>query len=215
MPDVFSGRMTRSELPTGTVTFLFSDLEGSTLLVRELGTPTFTVLLEEHHRILRSAFARPGATELGTEGDSFLVVFPEAADAVRAAVRAQLDLAAASWPESASVRVRIGIHSGSGTLGGDDYVGIDINRAARIASAAHGGQVLISDATRALVADRLPDGVRLQSVGSYRLKDLPGTERLWQLEDSWPRRVVPTPASTRRQAGPYTARVNDIHRPRC
>ena len=170
------------ELPTGTVTFLFSDLERSTQLVQELGTPAFTVLLEQHHRILRSAFAAPGASERGTEGDSFLVVFPEAGGAVGAAVRAQLGLAAASWPENASVRVRIGIHSGSGTLGGDDYVGIDINRAARIASAAHGGQVLISDATRALVADRLPDGVRLQSLGSYRLKDLPGAERLWQLE---------------------------------
>lgn len=174
--------MARPELPTGTVTFLFSDLEGSTQLVQELGTPAFTVLLEQHHRILRSAFVAPGATERGTEGDSFLVVFPEAGAAVAAAVRAQLGLAAASWPEDASVRVRMGIHSGSGTLGGDDYVGIDINRAARIASAAHGGQVLISDATRALVADRLPDGVRLQSVGSYRLKDLPGAERLWQLE---------------------------------
>ena len=170
------------ELPTGTVTFLFSDLERSTQLVQELGTPAFSVLLEQHHRILRSAFAAPGASERGTEGDSFLVVFPEAGGAVGAAVRAQLGLAAASWPENASVRVRMGIHSGSGTLGGDDYVGIDINRAARIASAAHGGQVLISDATRALVADRLPDGVRLQSLGSYRLKDLPGAERLWQLE---------------------------------
>jgi predicted ATPase/class 3 adenylate cyclase len=174
--------MLRAELPTGTVTFLFSDLERSTQLVQELGTPAFTVLLEQHHRILRSAFAASGAKERGTEGDSFLVVFPEAGEAVGAAVRAQLDLAAAPWPENASVRVRMGIHTGSGTLGGDDYVGIDINRAARIASAAHGGQILISDATRALVADRLPDGVRLQSVGSYRLKDLPGSERLWQLE---------------------------------
>jgi predicted ATPase/class 3 adenylate cyclase len=169
-------------LPTGTVTFLFSDLERSTQLVQELGAAAFTVLLDQHHRILRSAFAAPGASERGTEGDSFLVVFPEAAVAVDAAVRAQLGLAVASWPEDASVRVRMGIHTGSATLGGDDYVGIDINRAARIASAAHGGQVLISDATRALVADRLPDGVRIQSVGSYRLKDLPGVERLWQLE---------------------------------
>ena len=170
------------ELPTGTVTFLFSDLERSTQLVRELGTQAFTVLLEQHHRILRSAFTAPGASERGTEGDSFLVVFPDAGGAVDAAVRAQRGLAEASWPHNASVRVRIGIHTGSGTLGGDDYVGIDINRAARIASAAHGGQVLISDATRALVADRLPEGVRVQSVGSYRLKDLPGAERLWQLE---------------------------------
>ncbi len=174
--------MALSQLPTGTVTFLFSDLERSTQLLQELGTPAFTILLEQHHRILRSAFVVPGASERGTEGDSFLVVFPEAGGAVGAAVRAQLGLAVASWPENASVRVRMGIHSGSGTLGGDDYVGIDINRAARIASAAHGGQVLISDATRALVADRLPDGVRLQSLGSYRLKDLPGAERLWQLE---------------------------------
>jgi predicted ATPase/class 3 adenylate cyclase len=174
--------MARAGLPTGTVTFLFSDLERSTQLVQKLGPRAFRVLLEQHHHILRSAFAGPGANERGTEGDSFLVVFTDAEGAVDAAVRAQLGLAEASWPENASVRVRMGIHTGRGTLGGDDYIGIDINRAARIASAAHGGQVLISDATRALVADRLPHGVRVQSVGTYRLKDLPGEERLWQLE---------------------------------
>jgi class 3 adenylate cyclase len=123
-------------LPTGTVTFLFSDLERSTQLVQELGTPAFTVLLEQHHRILRSAFAAPGASERGTEGDSFLVVFTDAEGAVDAAVRAQLGLAEASWPENASVRVRMGIHTGRGTLGGDDYIGIEIIRAARIASGA-------------------------------------------------------------------------------
>jgi predicted ATPase/class 3 adenylate cyclase len=174
--------MSEGVWPTGTVTFLFSDMERSTQLVQELGTSEFTTLLEQHHRILRAAFAGHGGIERGTEGDSFLVVFADAGAAVDAAVGAQVALATASWPDNASVRVRMGIHTGSGTLGGDDYVGVDINRAARIASAAHGGQVLISDATRALVANRLPDGVRTKALGAYRLKDLPGAEHLWQLE---------------------------------
>jgi predicted ATPase/class 3 adenylate cyclase len=169
-------------LPTGTVTFLFSDMERSTQLVQELGQEAFTELLEQHHRILRRACSVHGGIERGTEGDSFFVIFTDAAAAVEAAVQAQQELAAASWPADSRVRVRMGIHTGSGVLGGDDYVGVDVNRAARIAAAAHGAQVLISEATRTLVADRLPDGVRAQTLGSYRLKDLPGAEILAQLE---------------------------------
>jgi len=169
-------------LPTGTVTFLFSDMERSTQLVQKLGQEAFTSLLEQHHRILRAACSAHGGIELGTEGDSFFVIFTDAVAAVEAAVQAQKELAAASWPDDSRVRVRMGIHTGSGVLGGDDYVGVDVNRAARIAGAGHGAQVLISEATRTLVADRLPDGVRAQALGSYRLKDLPGAEALAQLE---------------------------------
>jgi predicted ATPase/class 3 adenylate cyclase len=174
--------MERRALPTGTVTFLFSDIEGSTRLVQDAGTATFTEALEQHHAIMRAAFQAQDGVERGTEGDSFLVVFSDAGAAVRAAVEAQRRLTEASWPGEIGIRVRMGLHTGLGVLGGDDYVGIDINKAARIASAAHGGQVLISDATRALIADRLPDGVRTEIVGTYRLKDIARPERLHQLE---------------------------------
>src|SRR5207237_1127425 len=142
--------------PTGTVTFLFSDVEGSTRLVQELDTAAYRELIEEHQRLLRTAFAAHGGVERGTEGDSFLVVFRDAPSAVAAAVEAQRSLQSAGWPPGREVRVRIGLHSGEGIRGGDDYVGVDINRAARIASAAHGGQVLISESTRALSDRNLP-----------------------------------------------------------
>jgi predicted ATPase/class 3 adenylate cyclase len=174
--------MAKRELPTGTVTFLFSDIEGSTQLVRELGSEAFTDALEQHHRAIRGAIAANGGIELGTEGDSFFVVFREPRSAVDAAVQAQITLAAATLPNDTKIRVRMGLHTGIGVLGGDEYVGLDVNRAARIAAAGHGGQVLISDATRSLVAGALPEGVRLQPLGSYRLKDLPEPEALWQVE---------------------------------
>jgi predicted ATPase/class 3 adenylate cyclase len=168
-------------LPSGTVTFLFSDIEGSTRLVQELGPAVFTEILERHNAILRAAFASHGGTERGTQGDSFLVMFSEAPAALAAAAEAQVALARADWPEGSAVRVRMGLHTGLGTLGGDDYVGLDVNRAARIAAAAHGGQVLISDATRALTIDALPVGVSLRSLGEHRLKDVVHPEFLHQL----------------------------------
>jgi predicted ATPase/class 3 adenylate cyclase len=176
--------MTRRDFPTGTVTFLFSDIEGSTRLVQDVGPATFTLILERHNAIMRAAISQHRGIDRGTQGDSFMAVFTEAPAAVAAAVASQLELAGVVWPHQpgAAVRVRMGIHTGLGRLGGDDYVGIDIHRAARIAAAAHGGQVLISDATRALVEGDLPDGVRLKTLGSYRLKDLPAPERLHQLE---------------------------------
>ena len=174
--------MAKRELPTGTVTFLLSDMERSTQLVQELGSAAFADALEQHHRTLRGAIAANGGAELGTEGDSFLVVFPEARSALDAAVQAQVALFATKWPNDATIRVRMGLHTGAGVRGGDDYVGLDVNRTARIAAAGHGGQVLISDATRSLVSSALPEGLRLQPLGSYRLKDLPEPEALWQVE---------------------------------
>jgi class 3 adenylate cyclase len=145
-------------LPTGTVTFLFSDIEGSTRLVQELGDG-YSAVRDEHAAILRQAIGQGGGVEVSTEGDSFFVAFPSPVGAVEAAVVAQRGLAAHNWPAGFPVRVRMGLHTGEGVLGGDNYVGLDVNRAARIAAAGHGGQVLVSEATRALVAHALPEGV--------------------------------------------------------
>ena len=173
--------MRERPLPTGTVTFLFSDIEGSTRLVLELGAAAYADLLERHNAILRAAFQRHGGTERGTQGDSFLVTFQEAPAAVEAAVEAQRDLRRAEWPAGAEVRVRMGLHSGLGTLGGDDYVGVDVHRAARIAAAAHGGQILVSEATRGLVEGHLGNGVELLALGEHELRDLARPEPLYQV----------------------------------
>ncbi len=173
--------MTREDLPTGTVTFLFSDIEGSTRLVGELDPLVYREVLEQHNALMRSAMAANGGVERGTQGDAFLVVFRDASAAVAAGVAAQRGLARAVWPHGRSVDVRMGLHTGHGIAGGDDYVGLDINRAARIASAAHGGQMLVSDSTRALVERSLPAGVGLLDLGEHRLKDLARPERLFQV----------------------------------
>ena len=166
--------------PSGTVTFFFSDIEGSTRLLQALGS-RYDDVLGQQRAILRTAFAAHGGSDRGTEGDSFFVAFSDAADAVAAAVDASRGLAAAAWPEGASVRIRIGLHTGQGRLVDDDYVGIDVHRAARIANAAHGGQVLLSESTRILVERSLPAGVQLRDMGEHRLKDLPAPEHLSQL----------------------------------
>ncbi len=167
-------------LPTGTVTFLFTDIEGSTRLLQSL-EGGYTQLLARHHGIMRAAIAAHDGVEIGTEGDSFFVVFPSAAGAVAATVDAQRALHAEAWPTELPVAVRMGLHTGEGTLGGDGYVGIDVHRAARIGAAGHGGQTLLSETTRSLVAGSLPDGVTLADLGEHRLKDLSGSERIHQL----------------------------------
>jgi predicted ATPase/class 3 adenylate cyclase len=166
--------------PSGTVTFLFSDIEGSTRLVEHFGAD-WPELLEQHRRIMRAAFAEHAGFEQGTEGDSFFVVFAHAADAVAAAVDAQRGLAAETWPPDGQIRVRIGLHSGDGRLSGGDYVGLDVHRAARIGAAGHGGQVLLSESTVSLARSNLPEGVRLVDLGDHRLKDLPRPEHIQQL----------------------------------
>ena len=169
-------------ITSGTFTFLFSDIEGSTRLEQRVGTARYGELRERHRAILRGVFAANDGIEQGTEGDSFFVVFASARAAVAAAVAAQRQLAAESWPEGEAVRVRIGLHSGEAELAGDSLVGLDINRAARIASVGHGGQILLSEATRALVQGHLPADVRLRDLGAYRLKDLLGPEHVVQVE---------------------------------
>jgi predicted ATPase/class 3 adenylate cyclase len=169
-----------TDLPTGTVTFLFTDIEGSTGLLQALGD-RYPAVLDEHAAILRRAVADHGGVEVSTHGDAFFVVFASPAGAVRAAVAAQQGLAAHDWSPAPPVRVRMGVHTGEGTLGGDDYVGLDVHRAARIADAAHGGQVIVSDATRGLVQHALPAGASLRDLGVHRLRGIDGPEPLHQL----------------------------------
>jgi class 3 adenylate cyclase len=169
-----------AELPSGTVTFLFSDVEGSTRLLTRLGGG-YADVLAEHQRLLRAAFEAHGGHEVHTEGDAFFVAFARASEAVAAAVSAQRTLASRRWPEGVEVRVRMGLHTGEAEVRIDDYVGLDVHRAARICSAGHGGQVLVSSTTRELVADELPADVALRDLGEHRLKDLDRPEHLFQL----------------------------------
>ncbi|MGH2725202.1 MAG: ATP-binding protein [Actinomycetota bacterium] len=188
------GAIIDASLPTGTITFLFSDIEGSTKLLNRLGRD-YPRLLEDHQRLLREAFAAGRGVEVATEGDSFFVVFPSAAHAVASAIAAQRALAGHSWPEGAEVRVRMGLHTGEAVLGADNYVGIDVHRAARIAGAGHGGQVVLSQATRALVEQSLPEGATLRDLGEHRLKDLAHPERLFQVAAEGLRSEFPPPRS--------------------
>jgi predicted ATPase/class 3 adenylate cyclase len=167
-------------LPTGTVTFFFSDIEASTRLIQRLGEGYPQVLLA-HHTVLREALAANGGHELRTEGDSFFIVFDSALQACAGAAAAQKALHAHHWPDGGEVRIRIGIHTGEATLVGNEYLGLDVHRAARVASAGHGGQVLVSETTRALVDHALPPGLTLKDLGLHRLKDLAQPERLYQL----------------------------------
>jgi class 3 adenylate cyclase len=181
-----------AELPTGTVTFFFSDIEGSTRLIEALGT-RYGGVLERHHALIRKAFAPHRGTEIGTEGDSFFAVFPTAVDALEAAVDIQRRIDAADWPMDATLRVRIGLHTGEGRIAADSYVGLDVHRASRIMSAAHGAQILVSEATRALAARSLPAGVSLHDLGEHRLRDLSGREHLYQVTAPGLREEFPPP----------------------
>jgi predicted ATPase/class 3 adenylate cyclase len=168
------------ELPTGTLTFLFTDIEGSTRLLQSLGDD-YRAVQDAHGEILHRAIADAGGTVVRTEGDAFFAVFHSPGGAVGAAVAIQRALASHAWPHGRPLRVRMGLHTGDGVLGGDDYLGIDVNRAARIAAAAWGGQVLLSDATAVLVHRALPAGVAARSLGRHRLKDLAHPEHLYDL----------------------------------
>ena len=160
----------RADLPTGTVTFLFTDIEGSTRLLHALGPDAYAQALTEHRRLLREAFAADGGVEVDTQGDAFFVAFPTAPGAARAARTGQAALA------PGPVQVRIGLHTGVPTLAEEGYVGTDVHRGARIAALAHGRQTIVSPTTAALL-----DGDELLDLGVHRLKDFDGGVRLYQL----------------------------------
>jgi class 3 adenylate cyclase len=168
-----------SSLPSGTVTFLFTDIEGSTALLRELGDG-YTEVLKEERRILREALGAAGGQEIDTQGDAFFFSFTRARDAVSGAVAAQTALADHQWPEGVRVKVRMGLHTGEPSVGDEGYVGLDVVRAARICSAGQGGQILMSETTRALMGGDVPDGWSLRDLGRKQLKDV-GEEHLFQL----------------------------------
>jgi predicted ATPase/class 3 adenylate cyclase len=168
-------------LPTGTVTFLRTDVEGSMALAREL-RERWDAVAAEHLGLVRGSVEDHGGVVVRTEGDAVFAAFPEAGAAVSAAVAAQRALAAYAWPEGGSVRVRMGLHTGEAHLAADDYGGLDVSRAARIAATAHGGQVIVSETTAMLVADRLPAGIGIRDLGRHQVRDVPQPIRLWQLE---------------------------------
>ena len=168
-------------VPQGTVTFVFTDIEGSTELLKRLGD-RYADVVATHRRILREEFGRRDGVEMDTQGDAFFFSFARARDAVAAAVAAQQRLAAHAWPDGIKLSVRMSLHTGEPVVGEEGYVGIDVVRAARICAAGHGGQVLLSAATATLVGTTLPEGVRERDLGEHRLKDIDQPERIYQLD---------------------------------
>jgi class 3 adenylate cyclase len=158
-------------LPSGTVTFAFTDIEGSTRLLQELGDD-YAEVVAAHRRIIRERFGEREGTEMDTQGDAFFFSFARARAAVEAAVAAQRALRDHAWPGGAEVRVRMGLHTGEPSVGDEGYIGLDVVRAARICSAGHGGQILLSETTRALLGNQLPDGVTVHDLGEAHLKDI-------------------------------------------
>jgi class 3 adenylate cyclase len=161
-----------AELPGGTVTFVFTDIEGSTRLLQELGDEAYVRVAGDHRRLVREAFGARAGTEIDTQGDAFFFSFPRARDAVAAAVDAQRALRDHEWPDGSEVRVRMGLHTGEPHVGEEGYFGLDVVRAARISAAGHGGQILISETTRALLGNQLPEGVAVHDLGQQDLKDV-------------------------------------------
>jgi class 3 adenylate cyclase len=160
------------QLPGGTVTFAFTDIEGSTRLLQELGDEVYATVSADHRRIVRAAFGEQGGTEIDTQGDAFFYSFARSRDAATAAVDAQRALRRHPWPDGKEVRVRMGLHTGEPHLGDEGYLGIDVVRAARIAAVGHGGQILVSETTRALLGNQLPEGVAVHDLGEQTLKDI-------------------------------------------
>ena len=196
------------DLPSGTVTFVFSDLEGSTRLLKELGDDGYVSMLGTHRALVREVFAAHGGSEIDTQGDAFFYSFSRARAAVAAAVELQRRHNEQEWPGGARVRVRLGLHTGEPVVGEEGYTGLDVVRAARIAADGRGGQILLSEATRAIVGDDLPDGVDVRELGSRTLKDIDKPEPLYELlyggpelAPQEPATPVPAPAPEASQSG--------------
>jgi class 3 adenylate cyclase len=169
-----------SALPSGTVTFVFTDIEGSTGLLKQLGEG-YGEVLAEHRRIVRMTFAAANGIEIDKQGDAFFFAFPRARDAVGAAVEVQRTHASTEWPDGSVVRVRMGLHTGEPAVDDEGYLGLDVVRAARICTAARGGQVLLSESTRALLGSALPDGVSVFALGERHLESIDEPERVYEL----------------------------------
>ena len=187
-----------SQLPGGTVTFVFTDIEGSTRLLQELGDEEFGRVSGDHRRIVRETFGSRGGTEIDTQGDAFFFSFPRAREAVSAAVEAQRALHTHDWPGGRELRVRMGLHTGEPHVGEEGYLGLDVVRAARISAAGHGGQILISETTRALLGNQLPDGVGVHDLGQQHLKDVQH-EHIFELTIDG-RAASPKPLKTEKQS---------------
>ena len=188
------------DLPTGTITLLFTDIEGSTHLLQRLGEG-YGELLNECRTVLRTAFHTYHGQEVDTQGDAMFAAFARASDALAASVAAQRELALHSWPAAVTVGVRMGLHTGEPSRVVEGYVGLDVHYAARVMSAAHGGQVLLSQTTRDLVAHDLPEGVSLRDLGEHHLKDLEQAVHLYQaLIAGLPADFPPLRTSDRRSA---------------
>jgi class 3 adenylate cyclase len=186
-----------SGLPSGTVTFVFSDIEGSTSLMKVLGD-RYGDVLSGHRTLMRDSFTTRGGVEIDTQGDAFFFAFPRARDAVTAAIEAQRLHALHEWPDGHAVRVRMGLHTGEPALGSEGYLGIDVVRAARLCTVGRGGQVILSETTRALVGSSLPDGVSVHTLGERRLKDIDEPERIFELDIE----DAPTPSLPATAASP-------------
>jgi class 3 adenylate cyclase len=199
-----------SELPSGTVTFLFSDIEGSTRLMQRLGDQ-WADALATHNRLLREAFAAGGGREVDRQGDAFFAVFPRAREAVAAAVAAQRSLSAERWPDDAELRVRMGLHTGEPAVGEEGYLGVDVVRASRICGLASGAQVLVSETTRALVRGD-GSGLDFVDLGHHRLKDLDEPERLYAVGAEGLRRDLASrpPADVRALPGHFEGHASQL-----
>ena len=214
-------KATLAGAPAGTVTMLFTDIEASSDGVRTLGADKWEAVLERHTGIIREALASTGGFEVRSEGDSFFAVFTSPSAALTAAAAMQRGLSEADWPHQASVRVRMGLHTGearpASAASGVDYVGFEVSRASRIAAAAHGGQVLVSDTTESLVRDLLSPGLTLRDLGEHRFKDLVRPQRIYQLvvdglPESFPslRSLDSTPNNLPTQTTTFIGRAREL-----
>lgn len=201
---------------SGTVTLVFTDIEGSTTLLERLGD-AYATLLADHHRLVDEAAAHHGGSRIDAAGDGLFLSFPTVRGALLSCVEAQRALGAHSWPMNADVRVRMGIHTGEPLNAETGYVGIDVHRAARISAAGHGGQILMSNAARTLLGNALPDGMRLRDLGQHRLRGLESAEQLFQvvaegLQAEFPpvRSLETTPNNLPRQLSTFVGRDREI-----
>ena len=199
-------------LPSGTVTFVFSDMAGSTALLKQLGDIEYATLLAVHRRLVREIFAAHEGQEIDTQGDAFFYSFVRARQAVAAAVEVTRAHAKGTWPGGVEVRIRLGLHTGEPAVGDEGYTGLDVVRASRIAATGAGGQVLLSDTTRAIVAGDLGDGVELRPLGERQLKDIDQPEPIFELVIDG---VAPAPDSASPEPAPDespTAGRSEFHR---